>query len=211
MPPSQTNCTIPAEVKTAAGGFMMASLYAYGPERNFAYPPRPANPRLAWNPDWTAKVRFRAMTSLMLGMPGMDGSEMGEESEDGGQPQPKPKRCRPGLGSILGFAKADYSGAMGPRTTFELLARWLWRGALLLGLAVAAAPASAAPADQIALRTCILRVEPRRVARTLLRTPERFDCTTPQRDFGAGDFWLISQPLNVSAVESRYVLRMASV
>ncbi len=105
MPPSQTNCTIPAEVKTAAGGFMMASLYAYGPERNFAYPPRPANPRLPWNPDWTAKVRYRAMTSLMLGMPGMDGNEMGNESEDGGQPQPKPKRCRPSLGSILGVGR----------------------------------------------------------------------------------------------------------
>jgi hypothetical protein len=45
------------------------------------------------------------MTSLMLGMPGMDGSEMGDESEDGGQPQPKPKRCRPGLGSILGVGR----------------------------------------------------------------------------------------------------------
>ncbi|MDH7976060.1 diguanylate cyclase [Sphingomonas sp. AR_OL41] len=100
---------------------------------------------------------------------------------------------------------------MGPRTTFELLARWLWRGALLLGLAVAAAPASAAPADPIALKTCILRDAPGLDARTLLREPGRFDCTTPQRDFGAGDFWLISQPLNVSAVESRYVLRMASV
>jgi hypothetical protein len=111
MPPSQSNCSIPAEVKTAAGGFMMASLYAYGPERNFAYPPRPANPRLPWNPDWTAKVRYRAMTSLMLGMPGMDGAGMGSEDEgddgegEGGRPQPKPKRCKPGLGSILGVGR----------------------------------------------------------------------------------------------------------
>ncbi|MEG3145807.1 diguanylate cyclase [Sphingomonas sp. RT2P30] len=100
---------------------------------------------------------------------------------------------------------------MGPRATIELLARWLWRGALLLGLAVAAAPASATPAESIALRTCILRDAPGLDARTLLRAPERFDCTTPQREFGPGNFWLISQPLDVSAVESRYVLRMASV
>jgi hypothetical protein len=108
MPPSQTSCTIPAEVKTAAGGFMMASLYAYGPERNFAYPPRPANPRLPWNPDWTAKVRYRAMTSLMLGMPGMDGmdgSDMGNQGADGSGDQPRPKRCKPSLGSIFGVGR----------------------------------------------------------------------------------------------------------
>jgi hypothetical protein len=88
MPPSQTSCQIPAEVKTAAGGFMMTQLYAYGPERNFAYPPRPANPKLAWRPDWTAKVRYRSNTTLIAGMPGMeDGGSSGD--------QPKPKKCKP--------------------------------------------------------------------------------------------------------------------
>lgn len=67
MPPSQTSCTVPAEVKAAAGDFMMANIYAYGPEENFAYPPRPATG--PWNPDWTARVRFRSHTSLMIGGP----------------------------------------------------------------------------------------------------------------------------------------------
>lgn len=109
MPPTQTSCQIPAEVKAAAGEFMMTQLYAYGPERDFAYPERPANPKVAWRPDWTARVRYRANTSLMLGMPGM--GDMGDDDSgrnnanggnngqngDGGK-----KKCKPkiGLGGI---------------------------------------------------------------------------------------------------------------
>ncbi len=94
MPPEQTSCQVPAEVKSAAQ-FMMTQLYAYGPERNFAYPPRPANPKLPWRPDWTAKVRYRSTTSLMLGMPGM--GDMGDNDGNGANgdsPKPKPK-CKP--------------------------------------------------------------------------------------------------------------------
>jgi hypothetical protein len=91
MPPSQTTCTIPAEVKAAAPNMMMANLYAYGPQAEFAYPPRPATG--VWNPDWTASVRFRSYTSLMLVSPmaGMQGA-----GAQGDQP-----RCKP---SILGAA-----------------------------------------------------------------------------------------------------------
>ncbi|MES2097966.1 MAG: hypothetical protein V4459_14530 [Pseudomonadota bacterium] len=91
MPPSQTSCQVPAEVKAAAGGFMMTQLFAYGPERNFAYPPRPASPKVAWKPDWTARVRYRSSTSLMLGMPGMGDSG----SSSGGDEAAKPKKCKP--------------------------------------------------------------------------------------------------------------------
>jgi len=106
MPPSQTSCTIPAEVKAATGEFMMASLYAYGPERNFAFPPRPANPRLPWNPDWTAKVRYRATTSVLIGVPGMDGADASEDGNgNGDRPSPQPKRCKPGLGSLFGVGR----------------------------------------------------------------------------------------------------------
>ena len=43
MPPSQTQCTIPAEVKQAGGPMLMTQLFAYGPEANFSWPDRPAN------------------------------------------------------------------------------------------------------------------------------------------------------------------------
>ncbi len=90
MPPSQTSCTIPTEVKSAAKGFLMSSLVAYGPEVNFANPPKPSNPRAVWNLDWTTKVRFRAMTMWMDGMPGA--ANQGET--------PKPK-CKPSLKGAL--------------------------------------------------------------------------------------------------------------
>jgi hypothetical protein len=40
---------------------------AYGEEANFAQPPRPQNPKLAWEPLWAAKVRFKSTASLLLG------------------------------------------------------------------------------------------------------------------------------------------------
>ncbi|MBT2188407.1 hypothetical protein KK488_15740 [Sphingobium sp. H33] len=102
MPPTQTSCQIPAEVKQAGGEMTMGSLYAYGPELHFANPPRPSDPKVAWKPDWTARVRFRSNTMFMIGMPGMGdmgSAERGEQSEDTPQGDGKPK-CKGGLVGI---------------------------------------------------------------------------------------------------------------
>ncbi len=103
MPPSQTSCTVPAEVKKSAGEFMMGSLYAYGPEANFAFPPRPADPKVMWKPDWTARVRYRANTMWMLGGPamgaGMSGANAAQQQEE-----PKRKKCKGGFGGLLAGA-----------------------------------------------------------------------------------------------------------
>src|SRR6187551_2897016 len=99
MPPSQTSCAIPAEVKQAGGAMLMTQLFAYGPQANFSYPERPANAPRSWQPEWIARVRFRANTMLMLGMPGMgelgaeDGSGEGGEGSAAPQQQALPK-CR---------------------------------------------------------------------------------------------------------------------
>lgn len=93
MPPSQTTCSIPAEAKAAAGGMMFGSMNAFGPEENFAFPPKPADPKAVWNIDWTAKVRFRAFSSFMTGMGSM-GAAGGQE----GAPARKPKACKGPLG-----------------------------------------------------------------------------------------------------------------
>lgn len=109
MPPAQTSCAVPAEVKRAAGGMMIGFLYAYGPEQDFAYPPRPADPKAAWRPEWTAKARFRSTTMVMLGMPNMGDMD----AADGGgerRPDPARRRCRPSLGGMLGGA---LGGALG--------------------------------------------------------------------------------------------------
>ncbi|MGB5484812.1 hypothetical protein [Parasphingorhabdus sp.] len=98
MPPTQTSCTIPAEVKAAAPQFMMGNLTAFGPESNFAYPPRPATG--VWNPEWTARARYRSTTSLLMGE-GMEG--IGDMSDNDQNEQPKKKPCKPSMmGALLG-------------------------------------------------------------------------------------------------------------
>lgn len=90
MPASQTACTIPAEVKQAGGEMLMTQLFAYGPQVDFSYPPRPTNARAGWQPDWITRVRFRSNTSLMAGMPQM-GAREDAGGEAPGAPPAKPK------------------------------------------------------------------------------------------------------------------------
>jgi hypothetical protein len=81
MAPTTTSCVIPREVVQAAPQAML-QLAAYGGEANFVYPPRPADPKVAWNQQWQVKVRYRSATSALLGM---DDGEMGGM---GGRPAP---------------------------------------------------------------------------------------------------------------------------
>lgn len=67
MSPQTTSCTVPQEVVKAAPQSMF-NLVAYGGEANFTYPSRPADPKVAWNIDWTVKVRYRSSTGGLLGM-----------------------------------------------------------------------------------------------------------------------------------------------
>jgi hypothetical protein len=112
MPPSQTSCTVPAEVKQAASQVMMGNLYAYGPEADFVYPPRPADPKAVWKPGWIARVRYRSDTQWMLNAPAMgamsEGARKDGQGTEPGNPQRK-KNCRPGLGGLGGAL----AGAMG--------------------------------------------------------------------------------------------------
>jgi hypothetical protein len=79
-----TSCTVPKEVIDAApAGFLQ--MVAYGGEANFVYPPRPANPKAAWNQEWQVKVRYRSATGGLLGMtmPGAGGrGRFGGGSDD---------------------------------------------------------------------------------------------------------------------------------
>lgn len=100
MPPSQTSCTVPAEVTAAGGDFALGNLYAYGPEANFAYPPRPANAKTPCRPEWTARVRYRSNSTWLLNGPDLDAMMQGE-SEAEAQPKKK-KKCKGGLGGLLG-------------------------------------------------------------------------------------------------------------
>jgi len=92
MPPEQRDCTVPAEVIKASGEGLMINLQAYGPQADFAYPPRPADARKAWNPEWIARVRFRSSTMLMPGMEGMGG--MGDTSAAEPEAKPRKPKCK---------------------------------------------------------------------------------------------------------------------
>jgi len=104
MPPSQTECAIPAEVKQSGGPMMMTQLFAYGPQADFSYPERPRNAAASWNPEWIARVRYRANAMVMHGMPGMGGfggtEERSERVERSEPTQPSLPRCRGGLRGI---------------------------------------------------------------------------------------------------------------
>jgi hypothetical protein len=96
MPASQTSCTIPAEVTQLGGENMMVQLYGYGPESNFAYPPRPTAKGAQWKPEWVARVRFRSNAMVLLGMPDMGGLSGGDDGDASsqGQQQPTKPKCK---------------------------------------------------------------------------------------------------------------------
>ena len=85
----------------------MLRMIAYGNELNLAHPPRPTDPKLAWEPEWALKVRVKSVANAMLGMPAMDDAGTGADdaamsgTEDGATPaaetpatdeQPKKKK-----------------------------------------------------------------------------------------------------------------------
>lgn len=61
---------------------------------------------------------------------------------------------------------------------------WLWLAAGALAAAQAAVPPTADPT------ACVMRDRAGLSAQMLLAAPQLFDCKTPQRSFGAGDFWV---------------------
>jgi hypothetical protein len=105
MPPSQHDCTIPAEVTQAAGEGFMASLYAFGPQVDFSYPPRPANAGASWRPDWIARVRFRSMAMMIPGMDMGATSGMGGNDDSASAAPAPPPGLPPCRGGLRGLAE----------------------------------------------------------------------------------------------------------
>lgn len=103
MPPTQTQCAIPAEVRETGGAMLMTQLYGYGPQADFAYPPRPADPRVTWKPEWIARVRFRANATVIHGM-NFGGGDSGAGPQQAGQqeqaPPPGKPKCPGGLRGV---------------------------------------------------------------------------------------------------------------
>jgi hypothetical protein len=98
LDPQTTTCAVPKEVVQAVP-HALVQLAAYGGEANFAYPPRPADPKQAWNIEWTVKVRYKSQTGGMLGMamPGGGRGGMGDRGQGGPQRPP----ARPSVADVL--------------------------------------------------------------------------------------------------------------
>jgi len=71
LQPDTTQCAIPKGIFTAPDGRSsdgtMLRMMAYGGESNFAHPPRPADPKAVWEPEWAVRVRVKSQTMAMLG------------------------------------------------------------------------------------------------------------------------------------------------
>lgn len=67
LAPTVTRCAVPKGIFGEGGGAMLRMI-AYGNELNLAHPPRPADPKVPWEPQWAVKVRVKSVTSAMLGM-----------------------------------------------------------------------------------------------------------------------------------------------
>ena len=97
LPASATSCTIPkgifagTSVMQGVQGAMpgMLSMTAYGPESWITYPPKPADPKQPWKPEWSVRLRARSSASAMLGLDLGDMQEM-EQQEREQQPQKRP-------------------------------------------------------------------------------------------------------------------------
>ena len=69
----------------------MLRVIAYGNELNLVHPPRPTDPKAAWEPVWAAKLRVKSMATVMLGMPAMAPSDRVPKARPSGPPQGEEK------------------------------------------------------------------------------------------------------------------------
>lgn len=108
LAPSTTRCAIPKGIFQSSGrgehgGMASLNLIAYGPETNIVWPPKPADPKQPWDPEWNVRVRTKSTASAMLGldlsgMSGMDGADDEDSGEEPAQQEEgKGKRLLKGL------------------------------------------------------------------------------------------------------------------
>jgi hypothetical protein len=108
LPASQTDCAIPAGVFAKAEGAMLRGI-AYGHELNLAHPVRPTDKRIAWEPEWAAKVRVKSMSMVTLGQNGGAAPSRSGRPNKAGQDnaeQPQDKPAMPGIPGMPDVGKA---------------------------------------------------------------------------------------------------------
>lgn len=103
LPSTTTSCVVPKGIFAESGGgaqgmggMGMLTMIAYGPETNIVYPPKPANPKEPWNPEWNVRVRTKSTATALLGM------DMGDmPQQDGEEQQQQQQKKKPSLKGLL--------------------------------------------------------------------------------------------------------------
>jgi len=114
LPASETRCAVPKGIFAGGrdGGGAMLRMIAYGNELNLVHPPRPADPKVPWEQEWTLRLRVKSTAMAMLGadMGGMGrGSDRDAAPSAGTQQAPaqseESKSLLPGI-PVPGAGKA---------------------------------------------------------------------------------------------------------
>jgi hypothetical protein len=66
LPATATQCAVPRGI-FAGSDAAMVRMIAYGGESSFVHPPRPTDPRVAWEQEWVVRVRVKSTVMTMLG------------------------------------------------------------------------------------------------------------------------------------------------
>jgi hypothetical protein len=92
LEPTATRCVVPKGI--FGDGAAMLRMIAYGSELNLAHPPRPTDPKVAWEPQWAVKVRVKSVATAMLGMDmgAKRGGAGKEEAPAAGAPKQEEKK-----------------------------------------------------------------------------------------------------------------------
>lgn len=62
----------------------MVNLNAFGPELNVVHPPRPTDPKVAWDQQYQVKLRLRSYTGSIAGMGAAMGGAAGAAAREPG-------------------------------------------------------------------------------------------------------------------------------
>jgi len=82
-------------------------MIAYGGEHGFVHPPRPTDPKVPWEQEWSVRLRVKSQTMAMLGQD-LDGADEGQgrRSRNSARPQ------APSTQQMPEEAPADKSGTL---------------------------------------------------------------------------------------------------
>ena len=101
LPASATKCVVPKGIFPEGAGGMLRMI-AYGSEAFFVFPPRPTDPKIAWEPDWQTKVRVKSTVMSMLGGFGDDNERgRGRSRDERKQAPPEEKDKKPSPVDLL--------------------------------------------------------------------------------------------------------------